>query len=50
MVKVFTVRDREKYVLGKPGDFLAVRCDNKHDIYIVERDIFYKTYEEIEID
>lgn len=48
MVKVFTAWDREKYMLGMPGDFLAVRCDDRHDIYVVERDIFYKSYEEIE--
>ena len=48
MVKVFTFWDREKYMLGKPGDFLAVRCDDRHDIFVVERDIFYKSYEEIE--
>ena len=45
-VKVFTAWDAEKYMLGKPGDYLAVRCDDKHDIYVVERDIFFKTYEE----
>ena len=44
-VKVFTAWDREKYTLGRPGDYLAVRCDDRHDIYIVERDIFFKTYE-----
>lgn len=48
MVKVFASWDREKYMLGKPGDFLAVRCDDRHDIYVVERDIFYKSYEETE--
>ncbi len=48
-VKVFTVWDEEKYMLGKPGDFLAVRCEDKHDIYVVERDIFSKTYDEIDI-
>lgn len=46
MVKVFSAWDREKYMLGKPGDFLAVRCDDLHDIYVVERDIFHKSYEE----
>ncbi len=46
IVKVFTAWDREKYMLGKPGDFLAVRCEDRNDIYVVERDIFYKTYEE----
>lgn len=42
--KIFTAWDQEKYVLGVPGDFIAVRCDDIHDIYIVERDIFFKTY------
>lgn len=44
-VKVFTAWDEGKYMLGKPGDYLAVRCDNLHDIYVVERDIFDKTYQ-----
>ena len=48
MVKVFTTWDKEKYMLGRPGDFLAVRCDDLHDIYVVERDIFYQSYEESE--
>lgn len=45
-VKIFTAWDEEKYVLGKPGDYLAVRCDDRHDIYIVEHDIFDRLYEE----
>lgn len=45
-VKVFTAWDKEKYMLGKPGDYLAVRCDDLHDIYVVERDIFGKSYAE----
>lgn len=48
-VKVFTAWDEEKYMLGRKGDYLAVRCDDMHDIYVVERDIFFKTYEETEI-
>lgn len=47
-VKVFTAWDEEKYMLGRPGDFLAVRSDDPHDIYIVARDIFFETYEEPE--
>lgn len=45
-VKIFTAWDEDKYMLGRPGDYLAVRCDDKHDIYVVERDIFYKIYQE----
>ena len=46
-VKVFTTWDGEKYTLGRPGDFLAVRCDDRNDIYVVERDIFFKTYDKM---
>ncbi|MDO5602184.1 MAG: DHH family phosphoesterase [Oscillospiraceae bacterium] len=46
-VKVFTAWDEEKYMLGRPGDFLAVRCDDPHDVYVIERDIFSETYEEL---
>jgi len=45
-VKVFADRDDEKYMLGIPGDYLAVRKDDNHDIFIVEQDIFSKIYEE----
>lgn len=45
--KVFTAWDPEKYMFGRAGDYLAVRCDNPHDIYIVEQEIFSKTYDEL---
>lgn len=43
-VKVFTVWDKDKYMVGKKGDFLAVRTDDLHDVYVVEKRIFAKTY------
>lgn len=43
-VKVFTAWDNEKYMLGRTGDYLAVRTDDYHDVYIIERKIFGKTY------
>lgn len=46
-VKVFTQWDESKYYRGNKGDFLVVREDDEHDIYVVRRDIFFKTYEEI---
>ncbi len=49
-VKVFTAWDKEKYMLGRPGDFLAVRHDDLHDIYVVEQDIFFKTYAAADLD
>lgn len=48
-VKVFPIWDQERYMLGKPGDYLAVRSDDLQDVYVVERDIFGKTYEEIHV-
>lgn len=44
-IKVFTEWDTEKYMLGGEGDYLAVRKDDLHDIYIIEQNIFHKTYE-----
>lgn len=44
-VKVFTEWDDEKYMLGREEDFLAVRKDDLHDIYIIEKSIFERTYE-----
>lgn len=46
--KVFTEWDKEKYMLGMPGDFLAARSDDLHDIYICRRDIYFKTYAPVE--
>ncbi len=46
-VKVFTAWDEDKYYRGVPGDYLVVREDDLHDIYVVRGDIFLKTYERI---
>lgn len=45
-VKVFT--QWGKYYRGKTGDFLAVRCDDLHDVYLINQRIFVKTYAECE--
>ncbi len=44
-VKIFTAWDDEKYMLGCPGDYMAVRTDDLHDIYVIRGDIFDETYE-----
>ena len=46
--KVFTSWDEESYYLGKPGDFLTCMENDHKDIYIIERDIFFKTYDPVE--
>lgn len=47
-IKIFTTWDRNRYMLGKPGDWLAVRSDDMQDIYVVERGIFQHSYNEAE--
>ncbi len=44
-MKIFTAWDTVNYMLGKPGDYMAIRMDDLHDIYIIEQEIFKKTYE-----
>ena len=46
-VKVFTAWNKDKYMLGREGDYLAVRCDDLHDVYVVEKDIFEESYDEL---
>ena len=46
-VKVFTAWDKEKYMVGKPGDYLAARTDDLHDVYVVEKKIFGISYSEV---
>lgn len=45
-VKVFTAWDKEKYMMGKPGDYIAVRTDDMRDVYAIDKEIFAITYEE----
>ena len=47
-VKVFTRWDEAKYMFGKQGDYLAVRMDDHHDVYVIEGKIFEKTYQKCE--
>lgn len=46
-VKLFTEWDEEKYYSGDPGDYIAVRDDDKHDIYIIRGRLFHELYKEI---
>ncbi len=45
-VKVFPVKDKNKYMLGQPGDYLAVDSADLHDVFVVEKDVFHKSYRE----
>ena len=46
-VKLFTSWDYEKYYSGKPGDYIAVREDDEHDIYIIKERLFNQLYKEV---
>lgn len=46
-VKVFTQWDKDSYMYGRPGDYLACRAEDTKDVYVIREDIFVKTYEEI---
>lgn len=43
-VKVFTDWDKDKYFVGKPGDYIACRTDDNEDIFIIDFDIFNESY------
>ena len=49
-VKIFTAWDEINYMKGEAGDYLAVREDDTHDIYVIEEKIFGITYEEVKED
>ena len=43
-IKLYTHWDKENYMSGKAGDYLAVRTDDISDIYIITKDQFNKKY------
>lgn len=45
--KVFTTWNKETYMLGNPGDMLAVRSDDIQDMYIIKKNVFEKCYEKV---
>lgn len=45
--KVFNPYSNGEYFLGREGDYLAIRYDDLSDIYIIQKDIFKESYEEI---
>ncbi|MBR1670036.1 MAG: DHH family phosphoesterase [Butyrivibrio sp.] len=42
--KVFPYWDQGSYMIGQKGDYIAVNADDLHDIFIIERALFKKTY------
>ncbi len=46
-VKLFTAWDEEKYYSGNPGDYIACREDDPHDIYIIRSRLFPSLYKKV---
>ncbi len=44
--KLFPYWESDTYMIGKKGDYIAVSMDDPHDIFIIEKSIFKKTYSE----
>ena len=42
--KLFPYWESETYMVGKKGDYIAVSVDDPHDIFIIEKSLFRKTY------
>lgn len=42
--KLFPYWDNETYMIGKKGDYIAVSAEDPHDIFIIEKALFKKTY------
>ncbi len=47
-IKLFTTWDEEKYYSGTPDDYIAVRDDDPHDIYVIDGRFFHRLYKEAE--
>ncbi len=42
--KLFSYWDDDIYMLGQKGDYIAVSVDDPHNVFIIEKKIFKKTY------
>lgn len=45
-IKLYPMWDKENYMTGNAGDYLAVRYDDHKDIYVVTREQFNEIYEQ----
>jgi phosphoglycolate phosphatase len=46
--KVFTDWNPTGYIYGEAGDYLAIKCDDLSDVYIIREHIFKQTYKLLE--
>lgn len=45
--KIFPTGSNQEYFHGRPGDYMAVRVDDLCDSYIIEAEVFERTYEPV---
>lgn len=45
-VKLYTKWDNVNYMLGRKGDYIASRKDDRQDVYIIRNDIFSRSYKQ----
>jgi phosphoglycolate phosphatase len=45
--KLFAPWDPDKYMLGKKGDYIAVSQDDLRNIFIIDKNLFKKTYKSV---
>ena len=45
--KLFSYWDQDRYMIGQKGDYLCVSQDDLHDMFIVEKNIFKRTYKSV---
>lgn len=45
--KIFSKWDYDNYMYGKVGDFIAFNKKSPEDVYIINREIFFRTYESV---
>lgn len=38
-------KDSTDYFVGNPGDYMVIRTDDEKDIYIIQKEVFMRTYE-----
>lgn len=46
--KIFPGGEQREYFYGRPGDYMAIRADDLCDSYIIQGDVFERTYEPAE--
>ncbi len=47
-IKLFTLWEKERYMLGRPGDYLAAKQENPKDVFVIPKAVFEQGYDRIQ--